>query len=141
MSREFVDKGRTLAHSEFPGSFGRDFCGGERFDQEKWFHSLWGGSTERGPLTEGHRYRPVAEVVAQRVGGEIVLVHLGTNEIFALNETGAVLWELLAEFSDPRELERELASRFDAEDEALRGEVDRMLTSLADAKLVTAHEG
>lgn len=92
-------------------------------------------------MTEGHLYRPVAEVVAQRVGGEIVLVHLGTNEIYALNETGAVLWELLAEFSDPRELERELASRFDAEDEALRGEVDRMLTSLADAKLVTAHAG
>jgi hypothetical protein len=93
---------------------------------------------ERGPLTKSPHYRPVAEVVAQRVGGEIVLVHLKTNEIYALNETGAVLWELLTEFSDPRELQRELASRFDADGDELAAEVDRMLNSLADAKLVTA---
>jgi len=38
---------------------------------------------------------PDPEVVARRVDDEIVLMHLGTSHIFALNPTGARFWELL----------------------------------------------
>jgi hypothetical protein len=38
------------------------------------------------------RCRP--DVVARRVGETAVLVHLGSNRIYELNDTGARIWEL-----------------------------------------------
>ena len=43
------------------------------------------------------RFRPHPEVLTRKVGEEVVLVHMGRNEIFALNPTAARLWELLTE--------------------------------------------
>jgi hypothetical protein len=39
--------------------------------------------------------RPEDDVVSRRLEDEVVLVHLRTNRIYKLNETGARLWELL----------------------------------------------
>ena len=41
------------------------------------------------------RRRP--DVVARRVGDTAVLVHLGSNRIYELNDTGARIWELTAD--------------------------------------------
>jgi hypothetical protein len=41
--------------------------------------------------------QPNPNVVSRRVGDGTVLVHLATNRIFELNETGARIWELLGE--------------------------------------------
>ena len=41
-------------------------------------------------------WEPDPEVVTQRVEGETVLVHLETNEIYALNPTASRAWDLLA---------------------------------------------
>ena len=40
---------------------------------------------------------PNADVVARRMGAGVVLVHLATNRIFELNDTGARIWELINE--------------------------------------------
>ncbi len=37
------------------------------------------------------------DVLFKRVDEELVLVKIASNEIFALNETGARLWELISE--------------------------------------------
>jgi len=39
--------------------------------------------------------KPAPEVLARRLPGGAVLVHMRTNRIFELNETGARIWELL----------------------------------------------
>lgn len=85
------------------------------------------------------RLRPAPRVLEQRVGNEIVLVHPETNQIYALNETGARLWELLRTHSTSAELVRGLLDEFDGDEAEVEQEVDRLLTELAGHGLLT-HE-
>ena len=79
------------------------------------------------------------DVVSQRVGEDIVLVHLKTNQIFALNETGARFWELLAEGRSRAEIESALRDEFDVEPEPLRREIDALVADLAQEDIVRAN--
>lgn len=76
------------------------------------------------------------DVVSQRVGNDVVLVHLKTNQIFALNETGARFWELLTDGRSREEIERTLNDEFDVEPEPLRREIDALLADLARQDIV-----
>ena len=80
--------------------------------------------------------RPIPDVVYRELEGEMVLVHLGTNRIYSLNETGARFWELLASGSERAEIERQLLDEFVVEPEDLRQEIDSMLGALAEEGLV-----
>jgi hypothetical protein len=80
--------------------------------------------------------RPHPQVVFRRVGDEIVLVHLATNQIYSLNATSARCWELLAAGRNQDEIERQLQREFDVEDEEVRSEVRRLLERLRAAELV-----
>ena len=66
----------------------------------------------------------------RRVGNEIVLVHMGRNEIFALNATGARLWELLRDGRSPSEAVAQLTAEFDASEEAVEQEAERLIALL-----------
>jgi hypothetical protein len=81
--------------------------------------------------------RPIPEVAFRELEGEVVLVHLGTNRIYSLNETGARFWELLAGGSDRAEIERQLLDEFAIEPDDLRQEIDSILISLASEGLVS----
>ena len=81
--------------------------------------------------------RPTPDVVYRELEGEIVLVHLGSNRIYTLNETGAKFWELLSEGYEREEIERRLLDEFDAEPSVLQREIDSMLKRFADEGLVT----
>ena len=55
------------------------------------------------------RITPHKDVVSRQVDDEMVLVHLTRNHVFALNATGARLWELISEgYSRPDAVERML---------------------------------
>jgi Coenzyme PQQ synthesis protein D (PqqD) len=85
----------------------------------------------------GHRLpRPIPEVVYRELEGQIVLVHLGTNRIYALNQTGARFWELLAAGNERPEIERQLRDEFKVQPARLREEIDSMLAALAEEGLV-----
>jgi Coenzyme PQQ synthesis protein D (PqqD) len=79
---------------------------------------------------------PSPDVVHRRLGDEMVLVHLQTNEIFALNETGARFWELLAAGRSRAEIESTLTAEFDVTRVDLRREIDALLTELSRKSLV-----
>ena len=70
------------------------------------------------------------DVVSQRVGEDVVLVHLKTNQIYALNETGARFWELLAKSLSRAEIESALHAEFDVALEPLRREIDALVVDL-----------
>lgn len=82
--------------------------------------------------------RPHPDVVYQRVGDDLVLVHLKTNEIFALNPTAARFWELLAEERSRAEIEATLLGEYDVTPEQLKREIDGILGELTRQKMLHA---
>ena len=82
--------------------------------------------------------RPHEDVVSERVGDDLVLVHLGTNEIFALNPTGARFWELLVEGESREAIEERMIAEYDVCRDELSAEIDAMLAELLRQKMVRA---
>lgn len=76
------------------------------------------------------------DVAHQRVEDEVVLVHLKTNQIFALNETGARFWELLCAGSSRPEIEAAMLAEFEVEPQTLAAEIDGLLAALAREDMV-----
>lgn len=81
------------------------------------------------------------DVVARRLDDEVVLVHLATNRIYALNPTGARFWELLAEGVERPEIVRRLCAEFAVEPDEVEREVSALSAELSKAGLVTSDGG
>ena len=86
----------------------------------------------------GSTIHPDPNVLAKRVGDEIVLVHLETNRVFELNRTGAFLWDTLAAGATRDELEERMALEFDVERDELAREIDDLLSQFASEGLTRA---
>jgi hypothetical protein len=80
--------------------------------------------------------QPNPDVVYQQLQGEVVLVHLKTNRIFALNPTGARFWELLVEGLTRAEIQAQIAEEFAVDPAAVEREIDGVLAALASEGLV-----
>jgi PqqD family protein of HPr-rel-A system len=81
--------------------------------------------------------QPDPDVVSRRLGDELVLVHLGTNRIFRLNNTAARLWELIGDGIDTDAgLHDALRAEFDVGEEELRDEIAGTLERLRRQGLV-----
>lgn len=78
------------------------------------------------------------DVTGRRLEDRFVVVNLRTNRIYELNETAALLWELLDANTESSELAPAMQERFDVEPETLRREIDHTLRTLTEAGLVTA---
>ena len=81
-------------------------------------------------------FKVSSNVVAQRVEDQVVVVNLATNRIFALNSTGARLWELLAAGLDRHAIEARLIQEYEVDAAALRPELDDLLAKLKAESLV-----
>jgi hypothetical protein len=71
-----------------------------------------------------------SDVVARRVGETAVLVHLGSNRIYELNDTGARIWELAGEGTTVEALINRLEGEFDVDRVKLADEVSLIVTDL-----------
>lgn len=90
------------------------------------------------PSAPGHgELRPDDDVVSRRLEDEVVLVHLRTNRIYTLNETGARLWELLKDGRGRAEIEEQLLQEFEVERDQLQEEVERIVSLLSREGLVS----
>ncbi len=77
----------------------------------------------------------------QNVAGEHLLVPIGAqvmdlNGIIILNETGAYLWEVLAQERSLDELAAAVADEFDVEPDAARADVQAFLDEIAQIGLL-----
>jgi Coenzyme PQQ synthesis protein D (PqqD) len=77
------------------------------------------------------------DVVYEKVGGDTVLLHLGTGTYFGLNPIGGRMWELLAETGKPQTVLDRVQEEFDVSTGVLRQDLDRLLNELADNALIT----
>lgn len=80
--------------------------------------------------------RPHADVSWRRLGDEVVIVHLKTNQIYRLNRTAARFWELIAEGRDRAGAERVLAEEFDVGEDDLRQETTSLVNELSSEGLL-----
>ena len=87
------------------------------------------------PADDG-TWEPDPEVVTQRVEGETVLVHLRTNEIYALNSTASRAWDLLATGMNREAVQEELQREFDVPSDQLRDEIDTLIANLIEKRLL-----
>lgn len=76
------------------------------------------------------------DVVAERLGDEMVIVHTRTNRIYELNRTATRVWELLADGAGRWEIEQALLREFEVAPEALAREFEALLASLRAEGLV-----
>jgi hypothetical protein len=66
----------------------------------------------------------------REVGGEIVILDLKSSNYLALNDTGALLWKLLAGGASEEELRNALTAEFDVDEATSVGDVAEFLTAL-----------
>jgi len=76
------------------------------------------------------------EVVGRRVEGEIVLVHLITNQIYNLNASGSRLWELLESTMSLSDCVRALLLEYEVAPEVLERDVADLVAELARLELL-----
>ena len=73
----------------------------------------------------------------RRLADGAVVVDLRTSKIFELNETGARIWELLVEGLDAETVAQRLTEEFEVEAGIAAAEVQRVMTELSAADLVS----
>lgn len=82
--------------------------------------------------------RVAARVLARRMPGGAVLVHLESNRIFELNETGARVWELLSEGFDQEQVLHRIVEEFDVDRPRAAAELRDLLEHLTRERLLGA---
>lgn len=83
------------------------------------------------------RIRLRAEAVEWRlVEGEVVVLDLRNSLYFAINETGAVLWQSLAEGAAVAELTELLREEFDVDEATAAADVTAFLQDLRSKALI-----
>ena len=80
--------------------------------------------------------RPTADVIAKRMGEVTVLVHIPTNRILELNETGSRVWAMIGERLDVNRMVRCLVDEFDVEEARAADEVKELLGRLKSEGLI-----
>lgn len=88
------------------------------------------------PLTEDSRLRPADGVLSRILGGEAVLVSLGSGEYFGLNAVGTRIWELVGETGRVGDVVQALEDEYDVAAEQAREETLALLAELLERGLV-----
>jgi hypothetical protein len=74
--------------------------------------------------------QPSPDVVSRRLGDSAVLVHLETNRVFELNETGARVWELLHDGLTCEQIADRLAAEFEVDHDRAASTVLELVSDL-----------
>lgn len=77
------------------------------------------------------------DVLLRKVGDEAVLLHLGSERYFSLNDSAARMWELLAEGKDPAAVAQALSEEYEADVARLQADVEDLVRQLGESGLVT----
>ena len=78
-----------------------------------------------------------AQVLARRVGEEIVILNIESGVYFGLDSVGARIWELLADGNSLAVICETMELEFEVERETLEEDVKRLLQDLLDRGLIT----
>jgi hypothetical protein len=91
------------------------------------------------PLGPDDRVRVSDQVVFRSIGGEAVLLHLDRGVYFGLDPIGSRVWDALVEHGCARPVLAAVVEEYEVTEEALVGDVTRLLDELADNGLIERH--
>lgn len=80
---------------------------------------------------------PSPEAVANHVGGETVILHLGNGTYYGLDSLGTRVWELLQGGTTLRLLSHTMKEEYDVSVEVLEADLEIFLQKLVSQELVT----
>ena len=78
-------------------------------------------------------------VIYQQLNEEAVLLELGTQRYYGLNQAGTAIWKFLLANGNVDSVVGKLVGIYDAPEETLRQDVRRLLAELLAANLLRAH--
>lgn len=87
-------------------------------------------------ITLAHHVEPNDDVLFQEVGGEAVLLNLGSESYFGLNEVGTRIWQLLGKDSLLQHVYDVLSDEYDVMPEQLQSDLLTLVDEMAKAGLV-----
>lgn len=86
------------------------------------------------------RYRPLAGVVAEPLGKDLVVLDLARGTAFRLNATGRQIYDWALQQRTPAEMVGELAAGHGIDRDRARGDVSGLLFQLVQARLLAPLE-
>jgi Coenzyme PQQ synthesis protein D (PqqD) len=89
---------------------------------------------------EQYRILPNPEVVAKRLDEELVIIHLGTDQIYSLNSSAARFWELLESGLGVLEAKEQLVEEFAVSMQELDEDIRNVLKLLLENQLIRVEE-
>ena len=91
---------------------------------------------ETNSLLENSRILPNPEVVAKRLDEELVVIHLGTDQVYSLNSSAARFWELLESGLGVLEAKKQLVEEFAVSMQQLDEDIPNVLRVLLEKELL-----
>lgn len=79
-------------------------------------------------------------VLAQELGGEVVLVNLENETYYSLNQVGSRMWQLLTEQNDVETVMQQLLQTFAVDEATLRQDVALLIDELVEEGLLSISE-
>ena len=87
-------------------------------------------------LTLSRQAKPSDDVLFQEVGGEAVLLHLGSEQYFGLDPVGTRIWQLLGEDANLQHTFDVMQAEYEVEPALLESDLLTLVGKLAEAGLV-----
>ncbi len=76
------------------------------------------------------------DVILRELDGEAVILHLGDESYYGLNESGTRMWQLLTSGDSIEAAFRSLLEEFEVGEETLRADLCQLVDSLLDSKMI-----
>lgn len=86
------------------------------------------------------RVVPSPDVLFRELEGEAVMLDLGSERYYGLDEVGARIWQLLDEHHDVETVVDQVLAEYEVEEEQLRSDLADLIDNLVDAGLVTIED-
>lgn len=90
--------------------------------------------------SEPRRFRSSPDTVVERLGDELVLIHMKTDRMFLLKGTGARIWELLSTGYELVKIQQQLSKEFEATEAELATDIHDLVASLRAEQLIIPDE-
>lgn len=85
------------------------------------------------------RFVPSPDALARELNGEVLILDLRSSQYFGLTGTGARIWQLVEAGEDTGRIIATLLREFEADEQMVADDVDRLLGELVERGLLTAN--